>query len=307
MNDKVITTFLCGDSYQALWKQHCEFSWRHYAEKHGYDIILLDQPVRPGENPALRPINWQKLLICGHPRIAAYRDVVFLDADIMINYHRAPCIVAGAAGAGIGVVRFDRMIDDDFNYYKIFIRQAKFRNYHDRKKQRPGSPGMFHLKGPDFSKHYARYTAQRNLPLINTGVLVMRPALHRDYLEKVYHDSSRDVQNGAEKGNYEQEYLSYRLLADGQAQFLDERFNCLAYYEQALHYPFLYLSDDPALWKACLSTILANNFFLHFAGNVNLMPFVAVNENEEFAALGLDNPFHGDREVIRNRNNRLER
>jgi hypothetical protein len=301
MRSKAIATFVFGAKYVDLWKKHSEPNWRSYAEKHGYDVILLDKPIRADEDLARRPINWQKLLVCSHPEVAAHEDIVFLDADIMINYHRAPCLVSSKPGEEIGAVRFDRYVDDDFTYYQIFIRQAKFRNYQDRKRRRAETPAVCKLGGVDFSKEYSRYTAKRNLPLINTGVLHMKPKLHRDYLESVYQDSFRDVENGSEKGNYEQEYLSYRLIHDGMVRFLDERFNRLAYYEQALHYPFLFLLQDAALWKICLSTILANSFFLHFAGNINLMPFVSINENEDFAILGLDNPFAGDVEVISNR------
>ena len=301
MNEKAIATFVFGATYVNLWKKHCEANWRSYAEKNGYDILLLDKPIRADEVLTRRPINWQKLLICSHPDVAAYQDVVFLDADIMINYHRAPCIVSSMSGEEIGAVRFDQYVDDDFSYYQVFLRQAKFRNYWDRARRLVETPGAFQLGGPDFSKSYSRYTSRRDLPLMNTGVLHIQPKLHRDYLESIYRDSFRDVENGSEKGNYEQEYLSFRLIRDGKVRFLDGRFNRLAYYEQALHYPFLYLLQDAALWRLCLSTILANSFFLHFAGNANLMPFVSINENEEFAMLGFDNPFAGDFEVIRNR------
>jgi len=304
MKEKAIVTFVYGEPYLKLWKTYCETNWRLYARKHGYDIILLDKPVRPCEDLVRRPVNWQKLLICSHPEVAAYRNVVFLDADIMINYHNAPCVVSSMQGDGIGAVRFDRYIDDDFTYYQVFIRQAKFRNYQARLCRLAETSQPFKLGGPDFSKTYSRYTKQRSLPLINTGVLCMKPELHRAYLESVYSDSFNDVENGSEKGNYEQEYLSYRLIRDSRIEFMDERFNRLAYYEQAIHYPFLYLYNGATLWRMCLSSILANCFFLHFAGNINLMPFVSINENAEFAMMGLMNPFVGDVEEIRNRGHR---
>ena len=301
MNNKAIFTILYGDSYIDAWRKLCEPGWRAYADKHGYDIVIVDKPIIQSADYPDRPIHWQKLVACSHSKAAEYEHIIMMDSDIMINYHQAPCMVEMQHTDKVGAVSFNHYIEDNFNYYKIFIRQNKFKQYQDRRRRLQVTPGRFLLSGPDFSEIYSVYTDETDLPLINTGVLYMQPHKHRAYMEQVFHDSFTDVADPAVKGNYEQEYLAFRLLKDDMFYRLDERFNRIAYYEQAIHYPFLFMVNDPALWKMCMTTILANAWFLHFAGNAELMKITEQNEYGDLAIVGLPDVFKHDIEVIKNR------
>lgn len=301
MNKKAIFTILQGEKYVNQWKQYSETSWRAYAAKHGYDIVVVTEPIRQLHDPAVRPIHWQKLFIPAHPRAADYDDVVFMDSDIIINWHRAPCVVEANGSDKIGMVRFDRYVDDNMNYYLIFIRQAKFKNYRDRVDRLRQTPGCMSLTGPDYSREYGAYTERKDLPILNTGVMVMKPSLHGALLERIYSESFADVADGAVPGSYEQEYLAYRLLQADMVNLIDERFNTQAYFEMALHYPFLFAVPDKTLMQMCMTTVLSNCYFLHFAGNSDLMPFAVASDEADFAILGLKDAFKNDIEIIRNR------
>ena len=278
------------------WRQSCEPSWRAYASKHNYDIIVITQPIRLLHDLAIRPIHWQKLFIPRHPDAAKYEDIVFLDADIIINYHHAPCIVAAHASDKFGVVAFDRYFDDDHHYHNVFIRKAMFTHIGERARALNAgiAPGRYTLSGPDCYHTYSELTDRLDVPRINTGVLVMKPALHADFLESVYHDSFRELKNGAMPGHYEQTYLAWKLFQAAQYNLLDERFNRIAFIEWALHYPFTLIADNPSLLRACFTTMLSNAFFLHFAACMEMLPYAQINEQRDFAILGGKNVFAGD-------------
>lgn len=297
MKRKAIFTILHGEKYLQTWRQYCEPSWRAYAARHAYDIVLITEPIRRLHDLSVRPIHWQKLFIPRHPEAARYEDIVFLDADIIVNYHHAPCIVAANASNKLGVVAFDRYFDDDLHYHNVFMRKAMFSNITERTQAlRAGiAPGKYTLSGPDCYHTYSEFTTRLDVPRINTGVLVMKPALHADFLEQVYHDSFADMQNGALPGHYEQSYLAWKLFQSGLYQLLDERFNRIAFIEWALHYPFTFTADNPYLLRACFTTMLSNAYFLHFAASMDMLPYAQINEERDFAIIGGKNVFAGDK------------
>ncbi len=304
---KALCTLACGAAYREQWEARCAANWRAYAARHGYDIIVVDQPIREGDQLAERPIHWQKLFLPQHPEARNYDYLAYLDADILINVQRAPCIVASMEGSEkVGAVRFDDYVDDDFNYYKTFIRSLKFEQYAERAAQRQAGPGAYALNGPDFRAEYGQYPGLLEAPMINSGVLVMQPARHAAMLEQVYHDSWAEMPahsetRCAQKGNYDQLYVTWKLWRAGMIHLLDPRFNRIAYYEQAMHYPFTLAIPDPNLWRICFTTMLCNCFFLHFAGNMHLMRFAQWTLEGDFAILGCEDVFRGDPEIIRNR------
>ena len=303
MNTKALFTIIFGEVYQKQWRTYAEPSWRAYADRHGYDIVAITEPICLLHDLGFRTIHWQKLFIASHPEAARYDRIVFMDSDIMINYHRAPCIVAGHDPERIGAVRFDYHIDDPVDYSLIFLRQAKFVNYRMRSEQRGQVPhALSRLSGPDYAHTYRSWTDHpEQYPLLNSGVLVIQPAKHRDLLEKIYHDSLREVPSDVERGKAgEQDYLMFKLLQAGMVQFLDERFNTIAHLEIPLHYPFLAVCDDERLKQICYTTVLANSYFLHFAGQAADMRHALCNEDGDFAILGLKDVFKGDTEIIRN-------
>ena len=97
-NDKALVTLLIGDPVRDLWTRHMEKGWRRYAERRGYDIVLIDQFIDPTPRATERTPHWQKCLVLQHPQGAALPPCRWVDADICINPFAAPCIVS-ATGA----------------------------------------------------------------------------------------------------------------------------------------------------------------------------------------------------------------
>lgn len=303
MNTKAIFTILYGEKYVSQWKTYAEASWRAYAQKHGYDIILVTSPIQQRHDLSFRAIHWQKLFIASHPDARKYEKIVFLDSDIIINYHRAPCIVSANNSDKIGAVRFDRYIDDSSRYSLIFLRQARFVNYQLRSEQRIKQPSLSAtLSGPDYSATYREWTDRPwEIPLLNSGVLVIDPHRHRELLEGIYDQSVKDVASDEVRGKaYEQGYVMYSLFKAGMINFMDERFNTISHLEIPLHYPFLALIEDERLVQICYTTILCNSYFMHFAGEADSMKYAICNDDNDFAILGLKDVYKGDVEVMLN-------
>lgn len=305
-NTKALFTLAIGAQYQNLWQTHCRPNWEAYARRHGYDIVVIDQPIKRLEDAPRRPPHWQKCFILSHPRAGDYEDVVYLDSDIMINYHRAPCVVAANRPGYVGAVRFDHYLDDDLNAYLIAVRKGNFISYEKRAAMRRADNKPALLPPADFSSYYGLYMSGRDeahLPRINSGLLVMKPAVHRERLETIYQQSFEEARDEWVNGTLEidQTFLTWKLLQAGLINLLDERFNRIASFEHAIHYPFTLIFKDETLLRMCFTSMLHNCYFLHFARCQGMMQYALINADEDFAIVGLPNVFAGDRIRIRHR------
>ena len=103
-HDKCLATLLIGEAYRDMWRQHFEKSWREYAKRHGYDIVVVDRHIDRSERGRKRTPHWQKCLILEHEEVRQYEHVVWVDADVIINFHTAPCIVGCNEPGKIGIV-----------------------------------------------------------------------------------------------------------------------------------------------------------------------------------------------------------
>jgi hypothetical protein len=306
---KTIVTLAIGEKYLNNWKTYCKPTWEAYAAKYNYEIIVVDKPIKQLHEEKIRPLHWQKLFIFSHPEVSNYENVVFLDADIMINHHRAPCIVEANKRIDetrIGAVAFDRYLDDDLNAYIIGIRKGNFLTYEKRlelAKKEQGNP--MRLPEVDFSKIYKEYTPDnKNIPRINSGVFVLKTSLHAEFWEGIYFSSLKEAKDNWVNGteiDIDQSYIVYKLWQKQNYNLLDERFNTIAPFEHAIHYPFTYIITDEFLQKMCWSTMLANTYFLHFTRCASMMKYAIINENKDFAIVGLNDVFKNDIYTIKHR------
>ena len=102
-NTKALVTLAVGGLHTSM-LELTKPTWLKYAAKHGYDIVVFDDLVAPPAETESRKIHWQKCLILEHEDVCGYEDVVWLDTDVMINYHVAPCIVSHNNADKIGLV-----------------------------------------------------------------------------------------------------------------------------------------------------------------------------------------------------------
>ena len=89
MNRRALVTLVLGQEYAAIWRQICQPNWQRYADKFHLDLICLDQPLDTSQRAQQRSPAWQKCLILSQPCVQCYEQVVWMDADILINHRRA--------------------------------------------------------------------------------------------------------------------------------------------------------------------------------------------------------------------------
>jgi hypothetical protein len=255
---KAIGTIIIGDRYRVFWQQICEPSWRHYAQNHGYEVVVIDQPIQA--DCGKRSIHWQKLLLLEAPQFKGFDRVVWLDSDILIN-PAAPSVIEGVPMDKIGVTLYGDLTD---NMHSTFLERWK-----SAFRERGLSPTELDAMWPD----YYRRVGLESDPSVrfNTGVLVLTPDLHREFMRKVfdaYSDNALD---------YEQTYLNYELCRHNSYSLIDQRFNAAVGDELIKRYPFLFFMDDEIerfknntafLYMAqfCLLALHDNNHFIHFCG-----------------------------------------
>jgi hypothetical protein len=276
-NKKAIVTLVIGEErYLANWKKYCEPNWRPYADKFGFDLICLNNPLDDSERARKRSPSWQKCLILGQA-FAHYQTIVWIDSDIIFN-DRAPDITEGVPLEKVGAVE-----DPLFQYASI----ERWTRYWPN--------GVINYTPRD-------YYVQFGLPsdcnqTINAGVLVLSPLHHREILEHVYHAYE---DKGGPKWHMEQRPLSYELVKAGLIHWLDPRFNVLVAVEEMIHYPFLheppashtrktiidrimrkigkmYSPSNRALLRFradAVNALYQSSYFLHFGGKMEEMPLV---------------------------------
>ena len=272
-NDKALVTLLLGESYQAIWERHVRRGWQAYAERHGYDLIVLTEPLVDSD----RPPHWQKLLVPSLDALQAYDFIVWIDSDVQINFRTAPCIVSQMRSDKIGGVDVSFFTHDEVEGISVaerYGRLVKARSAAVAGSEPAGEdplrdmdPTSFRLDAiyaeDGFTDATDRY--------INGGVLVLQPRRHAALLTGIY---AAYAQTSA---HYENTCLSYELLKIDYVEFLDPRFNFPWVYDITRHYPFLwhrYLRDGDLyddIIRACVNTAHMNNWFLHFAGANSLM------------------------------------
>lgn len=256
---KALVTLVLGEDYKRMWEAVFRPAMDAYAQAHGYDVVAIDQLIDTSETGTARGPHWQKCLILDHPEVKQYEDVVWIDADIMVNPHTSPCIVthtkerAEKTGQkGIGVV----------SHNELFATEEHTQNSWDRSFS--AAKELFYAKrGPTPTERYA----QGGLPtdvddMCNTGVMVLKPGRDDDLLHHVYENYSENPLSASE-----QMALCYEMFKQKRVTPIDPRFNRVWTETWIEHYPFLFSDEnrkDQMLIALCVNAAFHNCYFLHF-------------------------------------------
>jgi hypothetical protein len=240
-----LVTLIFGRPYQRAWREVCGPTWRAYAEKHGYNVIAIDQPLDTSMRAAMRPPYWQKLLVLRPDIAGTYDRVVWVDADIIINPD-APAITNDVPVEKIGLT--DETSFPSREEHRGF--QLRLAAERDR---------LGHCALADLARSMAATS-----PSPQTGVMVLSPKHHREVLEAIYHGKEHDTVIA------EQIYAGRAILERGLAHWLDPRFNALVYCLKDLAHRRDAIDTEPKLITA-IQEWYAANYFLHFAAEQPLL------------------------------------
>lgn len=251
-----IVTLAIGERHGRLWKQLCEANWSRYARRHGYDVICVDEPLDHSERARRRSPAWQKCLILDHPDVAGYERVVWVDADVLIS-PRAPAIAAQVPVEKVGAV--DEYASPNREAHADTL--AKLYRHWE-------ATGTGFIRNETARDYYAVWGLAAEFDaVVQTGVMVLSPAHHRQLLVDTY----RTYEDRGPGWNYEMRPLSYELLRAGCVTWLDPRFNRLWSAHKASEYPFLLNNPDHPRAGEAATAALHDVYFLHFTGSLDDM------------------------------------
>lgn len=278
---KAIVTLAIGKPYEAMFNKHCQPLWSLYAEKHGFDLIVITDPLDDSPRAKSRTPAWQKCLIFSDPRVQQYDRVVWVDTDILINPN-SPDVTFGVPLEKIGVV--DEAATPHKDDLKLYLERFYQYFYPGKSsvavdpEKAPNQAMTEYLKYAfNPSAYYNDFGLDGNFEsIVQTGVMVLSPSHHRELLESVYYN----YEDKGPEWNYEQRPLGYEILKQEKEFWMPTKFNMTWVILKALHYPFL---DSPStlversltkvgvdfrasLISKCMTATFLNNYFLHYAG-----------------------------------------
>lgn len=238
MNKTAIVTLVIGKECTSQYNKFCKESFEKYANKYNFDLILIDYLI---DNSQEKHIAWQKLLIGTVKKLKEYDILIWIDADIVINFKDAPNIIDNVPKNRIGAVRYHPLLSQPLFHFA----------------QHRVSNG---LSAEQFNLNLLKIHNLEAHPkcLINSGVLVIPKDLLY-VLENTYY-KYKELKNNQHQ---EQVFLSYELYINKLTYFLDDRFNAVWYeFKQGPYYFNCSKEGNKQLIKKVLSEV----YFLHFAG-----------------------------------------
>jgi hypothetical protein len=283
-NKKVLCTLAVGTKYEKMFARYCKKNWSEYCSNYSYDMVvitnLFDDSIRGRE----RSPSWQKLLILSQDWSSQYEQVVWVDADVMINAKIAPDITKILPVHKVGAV-------ETYSIPSEAIHKIALQRQYD----------AWHAQGVNFIDNAtpSLYYEKRGIPggaldkVAQAGVLVCSPKDHKEIFEHVYY--RYEDENKSAYWNYEMPAISYELVKNDLIEWIPSEFNFCVSDLISAFYPFIFDSSSPkslvgkALAKIsrnlkigskdpktllrcqCLKNIYDLGYFIHFAGCSSMM------------------------------------
>lgn len=265
-NNKAVVTLAVGDDHLAEFMALAKGTWEPYCRRHGYDLIVLTEPIDTQADTDVKPIHWQKLLVGQMPGAEKYEHMVWVDTDILINHHLAPCIASQLTEGRIGAVDASEEVHIIDEFGNLKTRYTALNTLFVAKSTGVAKDAKIAITRASIGDLYDYFGFNLDTPhFINTGVFVFNPVRHNDFLRRMY--------DNAPEQRYMDTVFSYELIKNNMVEFIDRRFNLLWPGECARNYPFLFdpgfLVENPGTVRMCVNTAFRNAFFLHFAGSAS--------------------------------------
>jgi hypothetical protein len=228
-----------GDRYLRQYNHLFRKSHEIYAKKHGYDFQVLDNYIEPSYKYNKMSIYYQKFMVCNclskdveNPE--EYDFIIYVDSDIFIN-PGSPSL-------------------HDFYDFKHQIGIA------DEYSQPTPEVRIQIQKQMGWETSAKDYYNLCDFELdtkqvLNSGVLVIQPKLHKGFLENLYYEHLPNSMVHKRGPHYEQTSLGYELQTQNLCKIISNKWNAI----WSLH----------KMCGANLDDFFKDNYFIHFAGNVD--------------------------------------
>jgi hypothetical protein len=227
----LLVTIAIGNKYLDEYKNLFYESQINYARKNGYDFKVitdfLDKEIQHRST-----ISFNKILVCNQEW--SYDLIIFIDADILINSNALP-LHTYDYGNCIGII----------DEYSQPTRERRL-EIQRRMGWETSATDYYKLCGLDLSTEM----------VFNTGVLVMQPKIHNDFLVNIYNKYVKQSISHKRGFHFEQSCIGYEIQNASLYKVLDNRFNavwCLTKLDSGVS----------------LNDYYKDNYFIHFAGHTD--------------------------------------
>lgn len=250
-----LVTLAIGEKYLEEYNRLFRESQENYARKCGYDFRVLDDYLDKDHTDP-KTITLNKILVCSQPWSAEYDFIVFIDADILINIKSPPIHTHIDFGDKIGIAN---ETDQTPSYF-----MSSFRKY------------VYNWK--DGAEYYASsgFTVNSG-KILNTGVLVLQPKKHREFLERVYYKYvtsdyyNPNIPNNLEQKSpyhYEQSAVGYELQTHNMYVIISKKFNSIWFLQATINRSIgeMFVPFTFRIHRRNILTYFKETYFMHFAG-----------------------------------------
>ena len=231
-----LTTICIGDMYIRQYNELFRSFHEAYAKKCGYDFKVITEYIKGPYHPSVISLN--KVLVCNYNWETEYDFIIFIDADIIINKNTPPLHDFYDFGDKIGVVNQSQP-----NLEARLLCQ-KHKGYE--------------VTAKEYYKLKSNHTLETD-HIINSGVLVIQPKKHKDFLQNIFSKYSRSQINHPSGFHYEQSVIGYELQTHNMHYYMDMKWNSLWANNK---YYYTVIRNE----KISLQDFFNANYFIHLAG-----------------------------------------
>lgn len=226
----------------------CVPTTKTWAEKHGYDIVIVKEFFDKSIPICSRTIYMQKLLICSQEWSKNYSHIVWKDLDIYLN-ENAPDLCEDIPEGKIAAVN-ERLMANKYDW-RTFVQlrcgyEATGREYYMKNK----------IVAP-FDDHF------------QAGLMVFQPQFHRAFLEAVYKKWIDIVVHDETLTHGDQPIISFESISHNIVHWLDERWNMVWPLWKVLMYSCI-PDEDRVMMHNALHNMINISYGVHMATGMDV-------------------------------------
>ena len=241
MAETLLVTVVIGDEYHERYKTLFFENHKGYASKCGYDMTVVTDFLDKNNQHSCY-ISLQKSLVCSQKFSQKYKNIIYVDADILFNIKMATPLHLLVESQKV-------YIANEYTQPSPNIRLDIQRIYNWEKT----ATEYYALAGLDLKTN----------AVLNTGVMIFNPKIHRYVLEKIYAEALKTGFNHPRGFHFEQAMIGYGFQKNDCWEPLPNLWNAIWMLQKIAPNNSINLLE-----------FYAQNKAIHFAGNcdVHLIP-----------------------------------